>query len=108
MCTTASLFLLQPFLDKKPSGAYDIWSVDIVAANISQRVLEVVVSVERGPVQLEIISVDAKTCIGTGTAFSLSASAIEARTIEQYSKTTTPLQYKRCFSFASMLTLFKL
>jgi len=74
----------------KPSGEHNVWSVDIVAANISQRVSEVVVTVARGSVQLEIISVDVKTCIGAGTAFSLLAFAKETRTIEQYSKTTTP------------------
>jgi len=82
--------VLQTFLDKTSAGASNIWSVDIVAANISQRVSEVLVTVERGSVQLEISSVDAKTCIGTGAAFSLSAFTIifiiVTHTIEWYSK----------------------
>jgi len=68
--------LLQPFADKKPSGAYDVWSVDIFGADITQRVSEVVVIVVCGSGQLEVTSVVAKGCIETGNTSSLSASPV--------------------------------
>ena len=84
--TTASLFLLQPFVCRKTSGANDVWSVDIVESGITQRVSEIVVNIASELVQLDVTSVVAKGCVQTGTTSSVSVLAIVTHIIEWYSK----------------------
>ena len=80
------MFLLQPFVCRKTSGANDVWSVDIVESGITQRVSEIGVNIASGLVQLKVTSVVAKGCVETGTTSSLSVPAIVTRMIEWYSK----------------------
>jgi len=78
---------LQPFVCRKTSGAYNehVWYADLVEAGITQHVSEIVVSIERWSEQLEITSVVAKGCIGSGTNSWLSDSAIVSGMIEWFS-----------------------